>query len=80
MMGIKEEFRQTLIEYVKKGEDPLSRIIGQVDSKKQFLASVVAGHDVILKGPRGCGKTTMAKEMAKLLRPVEVIDGCEFNC
>jgi len=80
MMGIKEELRETLIGYVKKSEDPLSRIIGQVDSKKQFLASVVAGHDVILKGPRGCGKTTMAKEMAKLLRPVEVIDGCEFNC
>ncbi len=72
--------RDKLIDCVKRGEDPLSRIIGQKEAKKQFLASVVAGHDVILKGPRGCGKTTMAKEMAKLLRPIEVIDGCEFNC
>ena len=79
-MGIKDEIREVLIDSVKRGEDPLSRIIGQVDAKKQFLASVVAGHDVILKGPRGCGKTTMAKEMAKLLRPIEVVEGCEFNC
>ncbi len=79
-MGIKDEIREILIDYVKKGEDPLSRIIGQTEAKKQFLASVVAGHDVILKGPRGCGKTTMAKEMAQLLRPIDVVDGCEFNC
>jgi len=79
-MGIKDEIREILVDHVKRGEDPLSRIIGQADAKKQFLASVVAGHDVILKGPRGCGKTTLAKEMAKLLRPIQVIDGCEFNC
>jgi Mg-chelatase subunit ChlI len=79
-MGIKDEIREILVDHVKQGEDPLARIIGQSEAKKQFLASVVAGHDVILKGPRGCGKTTLAKEMAKLLRPIEVIEGCEFNC
>jgi Mg-chelatase subunit ChlI len=79
-MDIKEELRGTIIDHLKGGQDPLSRIIGQTEAKKQFLASVVAGHDVILKGPRGCGKTTLAKEMAKLLQPIEVIEGCEFNC
>lgn len=79
-MGIKDELREIVIDYVKKREDPLSRIIGQEETKKQFLASVVAGHDIILKGPRGCGKTTLAKEMAKLLHPLEIIEGCEFNC
>ncbi len=79
-MGIKEELREILVSRIRRGEDPLSRIIGQREAKKQFLASVVAGHDVILKGPRGCGKTTMAKEMAKLLPPLEIIDGCDFRC
>jgi magnesium chelatase subunit I len=79
-MGVKDEIREVLIEKVKASEDPLSRIIGQAEAKKQFLASVVAGHDVILKGPRGCGKTTLAKEMAKLLSPIQVVEGCEFNC
>lgn len=79
-MGIKDEIREILVDHVKRGDDPLSRIIGQTESKKQFLASLVAGHDVILKGPRGCGKTTMAKEMAKHLHAIDVVDGCEFNC
>jgi Mg-chelatase subunit ChlI len=79
-MDVKEELRDTLIDFVKEGKDPLSRIIGQTDAKKQFLASVVSGHDIILKGPRGCGKTTLAKEMARLLNPVDVVEGCEFNC
>jgi Mg-chelatase subunit ChlI len=79
-LGIKDEIREILVAHVKKGEDPLSRIIGQTEAKKQFLASLVAGHDVILKGPRGCGKTTMAKEMAKHLQAIDVVDGCEFNC
>ncbi len=79
-MDVKTEIREILIKSVREGKDPLSRIIGQREAKKQFLASIVAGHDVILKGPRGCGKTTLAKEMAKMLGPINVIEGCEFNC
>lgn len=70
---ISEVFKQL------KDKDPFSDILGQNDAKKQILSALIMNRHVILVGPPGIGKTTMAKNIAKLL-PEIVVNDCNFHC
>ena len=62
-----------------KGKDPFADIYGQGDAKKQILSALIMNRHIILVGPPGIGKTTLAKNIAKLLPEVKVND-CNFHC
>jgi Mg-chelatase subunit ChlI len=70
---IEDEIRQRLI------EDSFSDILGQEAAKAQMKSALLAGRHVIIAGPPGVGKTTMAKNVAKLLPEIKVND-CKYNC
>jgi magnesium chelatase subunit I len=71
---INPEFRKSLLE-----EDPFKEIIGQGNAKRQLKSALLAERNVIIIGPPGIGKTTLAKNVAKLLPEISVSD-CGFNC
>jgi Mg-chelatase subunit ChlI len=75
-----ETVYQALRKSTRLDTDPLTDIYGQGDAKKQILASILAGHHVIIVGPPGIGKTTLAKQVASLLPPVKAVKGCQFFC
>ena len=75
-----EGLRETVLWYLDAGEDPLAVIYGQDEAKLSILASVLAGHHVLLEGPPGVGKTTLAKSLAAMLPPVEAVQGCPYHC
>ncbi len=79
--SVKDELRENLIERMKTGENLFPGIVGYDDTVVPALErSILAGHDVILLGERGQGKTRLIRRLVELLDPeTPVILGCEIN-
>lgn len=77
---ILEGLKETILGYVNSGKDSLDVIFGQEDAKEKILASILADHHVLIEGPPGVGKTTLAKHLASILPSVQAVEGCAFHC
>jgi len=76
MIKIREQIKDILINnYIKEGKDPFDSIIGQENAKRQILSSLISGRNILIIGPPGTGKTTLAKNIAKLLPEIDFPDG-----
>ncbi|MDY6966550.1 MAG: AAA family ATPase [Halobacteriota archaeon] len=75
-----EGLKETILSYVDRNKDPLDVIFGQEDAKEKILASILADHHVLIEGPPGVGKTTLAKHLASILPSVDAVKGCPFHC
>src|SRR5258708_5215515 len=79
--SVKDEVRQNLIARLRAGEDPFPGILGFDDTVRPHLErALIAGHDVILLGERGQGKTRLIRTLTGLLDDWSpVVAGCEIN-
>jgi magnesium chelatase subunit I len=79
--GVKEEIRQNLLARLRAGQDPFPGIIGFGQTVLPHLErALIAGHDIILLGERGQGKTRLIRTLGGLLDEwTPVVDGCEIN-
>lgn len=60
-------------------EDPFTDILGQSDVKRQLKSALLTDRHIIIVGPPGIGKTTLAKNISKLLPEIEVNE-CPYHC
>lgn len=60
-------------------KDLFKDIIGQGQVKEELKSAILMGRNIIILGPSGIGKTTLAKNVAKLLPDIEVND-CLYHC
>ncbi len=66
------------MEIFKKNNN-FNDIIGQEETKKQLMSALITDRHIILVGPPGIGKTTLAKNVAKLLPEIEA-NKCPYHC
>jgi magnesium chelatase subunit I len=81
LRGVKQEIRQNLLDRLRAGEDPFPGIIGFGETVQPHLErALIAGHDIILLGERGQGKTRLIRTLGGLLDEwTPVVEGCEIN-
>lgn len=68
--------------YRKYRPDNLNDVVGQEEIKKILATSIVNGtitHAYLFSGPRGTGKTTMAKILAKMVNCLNPVNGNPCN-
>ncbi|MCX6709940.1 MAG: ATP-binding protein [Candidatus Woesearchaeota archaeon] len=71
---LREHFKKAFL-----GKDNLTDILGQDKAKEDIKSALLMGRHMIIVGPPGVGKTTLAKNIAKLL-PEITVNNCPYNC
>jgi magnesium chelatase subunit I len=79
--SVRDEVRANVLERVRRGQPVVDGMVGYEDSVLPELArALVSGHDVILLGERGQGKTRILRSLVALLDPlVPAIAGSPLN-
>ncbi|HLK74926.1 MAG TPA: magnesium chelatase [Streptosporangiaceae bacterium] len=80
-LGVRAEIRQNLLSMLRAGQDPFPGIVGFGQTVLPHLErALIAGHDIILLGERGQGKTRLIRTLTGLLDEwTPAIEGCEIN-
>ena len=78
---VKQEMQVNLLARLRAGEPSLPGIVGFEDTViPQVERSLLAGHDIVLLGERGQGKTRLIRTLTALLDEwLPVVAGCEIN-
>ncbi len=79
--SVKEEIRSNLLDTLRRGEPAFPGIVGFDDTVlPQLESALLAGHDLVLLGERGQGKTRLMRTLASLLDEWSpAVEGCEIN-
>ncbi|WP_242454187.1 sigma 54-interacting transcriptional regulator [Bailinhaonella thermotolerans] len=79
--SVKAEIRENLLARIRAGEPRFPGIVGFDESVLPHLErALLAGHDLVLLGERGQGKTRLIRTIAGLLDEwTPVVAGCEIN-
>jgi magnesium chelatase subunit I len=80
-LSVREEVRQNLIALMRSGQPRFEGIVGFDETVlPQLERALLAGHDFVLLGERGQGKTRVARTLVALLDEwTPVVAGCEIN-
>jgi magnesium chelatase subunit I len=80
-LTLREEIRANLLDALREGRDPWPGLHGfEATVIPQLERALIAGHDVVLLGERGQGKTRLLRTMVGLLDEwTPVIDGSELG-
>jgi len=79
--SVKAELRDNLLARLSAGEDRFPGIVGFDETVlPQVERALLAGHDLVLLGERGQGKTRLIRTLVQLLDEwTPVVAGCEIN-
>lgn len=58
----------------------LSDIKGHMQAKRALIIAAAGGHNILLCGPPGCGKTLLANRLKQLLPKLSLEDSIEVTC
>src|SRR5437763_15277665 len=78
---VKAELRDNLLQRLRDGADRFPGIVGFDDTVlPQVERALLAGHDIVLLGERGRGKTRLIRTIVQLLDEwTPIVARCEIN-
>lgn len=78
---VREEIRANVLERIRAGRPVVEGMVGYDDTVlPELTRALVSGHDVILLGERGQGKTRILRSLVALLDPfVPAVEGSALN-
>ena len=79
--SVKTEIRENLLARLRSGQTAFPGIVGFDETVlPQLESALLAGHDVVLLGERGQGKTRVMRTIGQLLDEwTPMVEGCEIN-
>jgi len=76
---------EILATFNRLGPDRFSRSVFdglhiEEEERQALLSSLCSGHHLLLLGPPGSGKTSVANNLSAILDNIEVVEGCPLHC
>jgi len=78
-MPVRYQLRYSILEKIRKGEDPLPDIDGREKTKRDVTRAVLSCSHIYLVSREGTGKTRLAESLAELLPSIPKIKDCPYN-
>jgi MoxR-like ATPase/Mg-chelatase subunit ChlD len=78
--------REEILEaFTRLGTDGISRSVFDglhfdAEQRQALLSSLCSGHHLLLLGPPGSGKTSLANNLSAVLSDIEVVQDCPLHC
>jgi len=78
-LSVVYQLRWSILQKIRKGEDPLPDIQGREKAKQDVLRALLSGTHAYLVSEEGTGKTRLARSLTKLLPRVPASKGSSLS-
>ncbi len=75
--AVRSEARSLLEDSGGDGEPDFSEVLGQEHAKRALVIAAAGGHNALMVGPPGSGKTMLARRLPSILPPLSVEEALE---